>query len=173
MRILSLSYLIIILLIACNKTTNRSNNKTEEQINRETINENSSTIALFDRWEKVWEDGQYDLISSCVADKYIRHDNKGDRIVTRKEYAKEIKEIRNSLPDVRFIVYDNSFSKNQAWLRYTMTYTSPETNKVVTRKGIQVYRIENGKLAETWMTLLGPGTKWADSTARKCWSCSK
>lgn len=173
MRIILLSSLILILLIACNSTTSRNNNKTEEQINGETINENSSTIELFDRWEKVWQDGQYDLISSCVADKYIRHDTKGDRIVTGKEYAKEIKETRNLLPDIKFIVYDNSFSKNQAWLRYTMTYTSPETNELVTRKGIQVYRIEDGKLAETWMTMLEPGTRWADSSARRCWSCSQ
>ena len=98
---------------------------------------------------------------------------KGDRIVTREEYENEIKETRKLLPDVRFIVYDNSFSKDQAWLRYTMTYTSPETNELTTAKGIQVYRIEDGKLAETWMVMLEAGTSWADSSARKCWSCSQ
>ena len=149
MRIISLSSITLILLIACNNTTNTSNNKTEG-----TSKENSSTIGLFDRWEKVWRDGQYDLIPSCVADKYIRHDSKGDRIVTREEYENEIKETRKLLPDVRFIVYDNSFSKDQAWLRYTMTYTSPETNELTTAKGIQVYRIEEGKLAETWTVML-------------------
>ncbi|HPG11950.1 MAG TPA: nuclear transport factor 2 family protein [Chitinophagaceae bacterium] len=168
MRIISLSSITLILLIACNNTTNTSNNKTEG-----TSKENSSTIGLFDRWEKVWRDGQYDLIPSCVADKYIRHDSKGDRIVTREEYENEIKETRKLLPDVRFIVYDNSFSKDQAWLRYTMTYTSPETNELTTAKGIQVYRIEEGKLAETWMVMLEAGTSWADSSARKCWSCSQ
>lgn len=159
-------------MVACNNTTDNSNNKTEAQKNRGT-NENSSTIELFDRWEKVWHNGQYDLISSCIADKYKRHDTKGDRVVTKKEYENEIKETRKLLPDIQFTVYDNSFSKNQAWLRYTMTYTSPETNKLVTKKGIQVYRIENGKLAETWMVMLESGTKWADSTALKCWSCAK
>lgn len=39
---------------------------------------------LFDRWERVWHEGQYDLIPSCVGSHYIRHDEKGDRTVTRE-----------------------------------------------------------------------------------------
>ena len=34
---------------------------------------------LFDRWEEVWHEGQYDLIPSCVGSHYIRHDEQGDR----------------------------------------------------------------------------------------------
>jgi hypothetical protein len=26
---------------------------------------------LFDRWERVWHEGQYDLARSCVAERYI------------------------------------------------------------------------------------------------------
>ena len=37
---------------------------------------------LFDRWELVWHDRQYDLVPSCVGPRYIRHDEKGDRTVT-------------------------------------------------------------------------------------------
>jgi hypothetical protein len=29
---------------------------------------------LFDRWERVWHEGQYDLVSDCIAPNYIRHD---------------------------------------------------------------------------------------------------
>ena len=39
---------------------------------------------LFDRRERVWHQGQYDLIPSCVGSHYIRHDEKGDRTVTRE-----------------------------------------------------------------------------------------
>ncbi|MCB0424747.1 MAG: nuclear transport factor 2 family protein [Flavobacteriaceae bacterium] len=169
----TIALLCLVVLVGCNKTKNDPNHSAVEPINRQSVEEDSATVALFDRWEKVWRDGEYDLIASCVADKYIRHDIKGERVVTREEYEQEIKQTREALPDIKFIVYDNSFSKNEAWLRYTMTYTSPETNEMVTRKGIQVYRIVHGKLAETWMTMLEPGTKWLDSTALKCWSCSE
>jgi len=43
---------------------------------------------LFDRWERVWHEGQYDLIPICVAPTYIRHDEKGDRTVTRESRPK-------------------------------------------------------------------------------------
>jgi hypothetical protein len=56
---------------------------------------------LFDRWEQVWHEGQFDLVASCVADHYIRHDEVGDRTVTREAYAAEIAKIRQERPDVR------------------------------------------------------------------------
>ena len=47
---------------------------------------------LFDRWERVWHEGQYDLVPACVGTHYIRHDEGGDRTVTREAYAAEIAE---------------------------------------------------------------------------------
>src|ERR1700722_18963893 len=49
---------------------------------------------LFDRWERVWHEGQYDLIPGCVGQSYIRHDENGDRTVTREAYAAELAAIR-------------------------------------------------------------------------------
>jgi hypothetical protein len=49
---------------------------------------------LFDHWERVWHEGQYDLVPSCVAEHYVRHDESGDRTVTREAYAAEIAKIR-------------------------------------------------------------------------------
>lgn len=43
-------------------------------------------IALFDRWERVWHSGQFDLVPSCVGEHYIRHDESGDRTVTRAAF---------------------------------------------------------------------------------------
>jgi hypothetical protein len=37
---------------------------------------------LFDRWERVWHEGKYDLIAECVQPNYIRHDEQGDRTIT-------------------------------------------------------------------------------------------
>ncbi len=62
-----------------------------------------STRDLFDRWERVWHEGQYDLIPSCVEPTYIRHDPKSDRTVTRDAYAAEIAKIRQERPDIRVV----------------------------------------------------------------------
>ena len=78
----------------------------------------SATSDLFDRWERVWHEGQYDLIPSCVGQTYIRHDEKGDRTVTREDYAAEIAKTRQERPNMRFVVYDHSFEGDRAWFRF-------------------------------------------------------
>ena len=125
---------------------------------------------LFDRWERVWHEGQYDLISTCVGNDYIRHDEKGDRTVTREAYAAEIATTREERPNLRFVVYDHSFAGDRAWFRFTLKWTDPKTGQPGTRAGMQVYRIEAGKLAETWLMFLQPGSAWTDAVAQEHWT---
>jgi hypothetical protein len=125
---------------------------------------------LFDRWERVWHEGQHDLIPSCVGSHYIRHDEKGDRTVTREEYAAELAAIRQERPDIRVVVYDHSFWDNRAWFRFSFKWTDRNTGEPCSRAGMQSYRIEGGRLAETWVALLPLGTAWADAVAQERWT---
>src|ERR1700734_3434665 len=106
---------------------------------------------LFDRWEQVWHEGQYDLISSCIGPTYIRHDEAGDRTVTLEAYAAEIAKTRQKRRHLRFVVYDHSFEDNHTWFRFRLKWTDAKTGATRTRADIQVYRIEGGKVAETWL----------------------
>ena len=63
-----------------------------------------SVRGLFDRWEQVWHEGPYDLIPSCMGSHYIRHDEKGDRTVTRDEYAAELQALHKDRPGIRVVV---------------------------------------------------------------------
>lgn len=63
--------------------------------------ENSMIIDLFNKWERVWHEGQYDLIPACVEENYIRHDQKGDRTMTRDAYKAEIQQVHKARPDIR------------------------------------------------------------------------
>jgi hypothetical protein len=125
---------------------------------------------LFDRWERVWHQGQYELVSSCVASNYIRHDEAGDRTVTREAYAAEIAKTRAERPDIRVVVYDHSFSGNRAWFRFAFKWTDPKTGEPRSRAGMQSYRIEAGKLAETWLLLQPLGSAWTDAVAQEHWT---
>ena len=58
------------------------------------MSEQSMMRDLFDRWERVWHEGRFDLVPGCVGEHYIRHDEQGDRTVTRDAYAAEIAKIR-------------------------------------------------------------------------------
>ena len=65
---------------------------------------------LFDHWELVWHEAQYDLIPVCVGSQYTRHDEAGDRTVTREAYTAELKAIHKGRPSIRVVVYDHLFS---------------------------------------------------------------
>lgn len=125
---------------------------------------------LFDRWERVWQEGQHDLIPSCLGSHYIRHDEKGDRTVSQEEYAAELAAIRQERPDIRVVVYDHSFSDNRAWFRFSFKWTDAKTGEPCSRAGMQSYRVEDGRLAETWVTLLPLGSAWADALAQQRWT---
>jgi SnoaL-like domain len=134
------------------------------------MSDNSTLRDLFDRRERVWHEGQYDLIPECVAPVYVRHDEPGDRTVTREAYEKEIAKARQERPHTRFVVYDHTFDGDRAWFRFTLKWTDPNTGEMRTRAGMQVYRIEAGKLAETWLMLLQPGSAWTDAVAQEHWT---
>lgn len=68
------------------------------------MSDESAMRDLFDRWERVWNEGHYDLIPTCVGQEYIRHDEKGDRTVTRDAYAAEITAIHKERPGIRVVV---------------------------------------------------------------------
>jgi hypothetical protein len=125
---------------------------------------------LFDRWERVWYEGQFDLVPSCVAERYIRHDEAGDRTVTREAYAEEIAKIRQERPDIRVVVYDHLFQGDRAWFRFAFKWTDLKTNEPRSRAGMQSYRIEAGKLAETWLAMQPLGSAWTDAVAQEHWT---
>jgi hypothetical protein len=125
---------------------------------------------LFDRWERVWLEGEYDLVPSCVAPHYIRHDQNGDRTVMREAYAAELAAIRQERPGIRVTVYDHSFTDNRAWFRFSFKWPDPLTGEPRSQAGMQSYRIEDGKLAETWIALQPPGSAWSDAVAQEHWT---
>ena len=60
-------------------------------------------------------------------------------------------------------MYDHSFTDDRAWFRFSFVWPDPATGERRSRAGMQSYRIEGGKLAESWITLLPLGTAWTDA----------
>jgi hypothetical protein len=119
-------------------------------------------IDLFDRWERVWHEVKLDLVPDCVAPLYVRHEEAGDRTVTPETYAAEIARAHQERPGIRIAVHDHSFGGNRAWLRFGVTWTDPATGETRSRAGMQLYRVEGGKLVETWVSLQPLGSTWSD-----------
>jgi hypothetical protein len=125
---------------------------------------------LFDRWELVWHNDCHDLIPSCVAPKYLRHEANGDRVVTPESYGPELMKLKADRPGVRVAVYDHLFQGNRAWFRFTFLWRDPKTSEALTQAGMQSYRTEDGKLAETWIMLQPIGSTWPDPVAQERWT---
>jgi SnoaL-like domain len=137
------------------------------------MSEESVLRDLFDRWERVWHEGQYDLVAGCLAQVYIRHDESGTRRVTAEEYATKVAAERRERPNTRFIVYDHEIARDRAWFRFTLRWTDPSNGETRTRAAMQLYRIEGGKLAETWLTLLKVGSAWPDAAGQGHWTSKR
>jgi predicted SnoaL-like aldol condensation-catalyzing enzyme len=135
---------------------------TNREAERDSMSEQQTMIALFDRWERVWHDGQLDLVPSCVGDHYIRHDEGGDRTVSRDVYAAEIVKVQRERPGIRVVVYDHTFQGNRAWFRFAVKWNDPKTGEAHSRAGMQSYRTEDGKLVETWLSMQPLGSAWPD-----------
>jgi hypothetical protein len=118
-----------------------------------------SQTQLFDQWERVWHDRAYDLAPDCVADHYIRNDANGRRIVDRDTYLGEVRAIHAQRPDIRVIVFDHDIGFDRAWFRFMFRWTDGE-GKIITRAGMQCYRLEDGRLAETWIAMQPVGSVW-------------
>ena len=125
---------------------------------------------LFDRWERVWHERQYDLVPGCVAGSLVHHEGGGPRCVTPEACALEIATTHRARPNSRFLVHAHAFIGDRAWGRFTHTWADVATGEPRTRAGLQLYRVQDGKLAESWLTLLEPGATWPDGAAHDGWT---
>ena len=132
------------------------------------MSDDPHTSELFDRWERVWHEGEYG--PSCVGPDYIRHDQKGDRTVTRDAYAVEIQQVHKDRPGIRVVVYDHVFEPERAWFRFAFKWADPKSHEPQSQAGFQSYRIEGGKLVETWLSMQPIGSAWRGETAQERWT---
>ncbi len=59
---------------------------------------------------------------------------------------------------------------DRAWFRFSFKWTDAKTGEAHMQAGMQVYRTEGGKLAETWIAYLPLGSVWTDGIAQPHWT---
>ncbi|WNC72025.1 nuclear transport factor 2 family protein [Thalassotalea psychrophila] len=111
--------------------------------------EEKHNLKVYKQWTDLWNEGHYDLMPQIVAATYIRHEPKGNRTVTRGEYLQEIKNYREKL-NMRFVNLKISADKDLIWALWTVSTTDPKTGEKNQGRGVQLYRLKEGKLVETW-----------------------
>lgn len=117
---------------------------------------------LFRVWtEEVWNAGLLDRATDCLGDTYTRHDPVGNRTVTREQYIDEIRSFRERFSDIHFTVEDISVTEDRIWNRHRMTATDSASGESVVASVLQLYRVEGGRLVETWAASAPEGHDWS------------
>jgi hypothetical protein len=123
---------------------------------------NLKTYKLWD--EEVWGNGKLELVKQLVASEYIRHDARGDRVVTPEQYTEEIREYRKYWGSRDYVGKTQAISAKDdlVWVRSSSVATDPEAGDEGSGRALQVYRFVNGKLAETWAIGINGQGPWPD-----------
>ena len=118
---------------------------------------NADPKAVLRRWyDEMWSKKNTDLIPELAGPIYLRHEMGGTRSVTAEEYRDQTAQIAAgwTITDMRYslisegdkVVAIGSWKVNGQQMDW-----------------VQAFRVEQGKLVETWLTGLGTGSKWDDA----------
>ena len=109
--------------------------------------------------EEVLNGGQTDLLAELVAADHVGHDPLGDHY-GREGLRIVVAEYRAAFPDLRLTVEDLVAEGDKVVHRFTLRGTHagsfmgiPPTGRFVTAAGIAIDRINDGKVAESWVSL--------------------
>jgi steroid delta-isomerase-like uncharacterized protein len=120
------------------------------------VEENKELVRTF--YERVWNLGESDFAFEVFADDYVRHDfRKTDALPGPAGQKKIADDFRAAFPDlevaVDFVIGEGNFVVGR-WTA-TGTHTGPwggvePTGRSVRFSAVNIYRFEDGKVAEIW-----------------------
>ena len=119
------------------------------------IEENRSLVLRF--VEELWHAKNYDVIDQLLTPDFIAHNLPAGLPANREGYKKVAAFIHKAFPDIHYTIEDIIADKDKVVLRWDSRGTHkgefmgiPATNKKVSRSGITIYRIAEGRIAEWW-----------------------
>ncbi len=117
-------------------------------------------IQLMRRWfQEVWNEGRVETVYELLSPDAVARGQRGAEAEIRgpEEFAKFVREIRGTFPDIKVTVEDVFGSNDKVVLRWSgvMTHTGdamglPASGRTVHSRGITIARIADGKIVEGW-----------------------
>ena len=118
-----------------------------------------SKAALARWYDEMWFAKNFDLVPECVGPVYTRHEAGGTRTITAEEYRDFLHEHLSTaeISDGRYrlIAEDDHVVAIGSW-----TFNGQQWDWV------QAFRVEHGKLVETWLSGIGLDTSWGPEVIR-------
>jgi steroid delta-isomerase-like uncharacterized protein len=108
--------------------------------------------------EECWNQGKMDVVRELFADDCRYHDPVFPSLTSGAEnISRHIASCRGGFPDLNFTTDDMIAERNEVVIHWTGRGTHKgsflgmtPTNRTCTVSGTSIFRIENGKVAETW-----------------------
>ena len=120
------------------------------------VEENKALVRRF--YEEVWDKGNTDFAYEVFTDSYVRHDLRPTQALPGPEGQKKVADdFRAAFPDLRVTVDLVIGEGDYVVGRWTAsgTHLGPwgslePTNRTASFSAVNIYRFENGKVAEIW-----------------------
>jgi predicted SnoaL-like aldol condensation-catalyzing enzyme len=110
------------------------------------------------RWEEMWKNQTFkEHMAELAGPTYTRHEPDGTRTITVEEYCEQIIEFTKNVPPNSLTIEKSEMIAEGDKVATISTWKGSQGNFI---NFVQVYRLENEKLVETWHT--GPlrGVRW-------------
>jgi steroid delta-isomerase-like uncharacterized protein len=118
--------------------------------------ENKALVRRF--YDEAWDQGKLDVIDDVFAENYVRHDLRSTEALAGPEGMKGITtDFRAAFPDLRFEVEIMVAEDEFVTARWTASGTHlgawgvvEPTGRTATFSGVNIFRFQDGKVAEIW-----------------------
>ena len=111
--------------------------------------------ALLRCWyDEMWANLDFGLIPELAGPTYTRHDIRGTRAVTAEEYRDELLPVADqwAISDFRYFLMAEG--------DYVTAIGTWKINGQMQWDWVQTFRVEDGKLVETWLPAMATEGKW-------------
>ena len=106
--------------------------------------------AVAQQWlDKFWSTGDLAFADEVFAPTYVRHDPAGP-MIGLDAIRRYVAAIRADFPDLRFTADDMVAEGDRVVVRWTATGTHTPTNRRITFPGVDILRIQEAKIVESW-----------------------
>lgn len=117
--------------------------------------QNKATVRRY--FEELWNEGDLDVAGDIIAPDYVNHDFASPEMRGPEGMKAHVSGIRSGFPDGQFTIEDLLVDGNKVVVRWTAqgTHTGefngiPPTNKQISVTGIDIHRMADGEIEETW-----------------------
>ena len=114
--------------------------------------------ALLRRWyDEMWSQCAFELIPELAGPLYTRHDVVGTRTVTAEEYRDQLLESAKewTISDFRYFLMAEG--------DYVTAIGSWKINGAMQWDWVQTFRVEAGRLVETWLPAMATDGQWTEA----------